>query len=173
VATAPRRAFLLSAVALMLAACDPGTPLGPSSAAPTGPLSSAEAPSSGSNPSVEPSPPAMAGQTETAWGRIWDSVPHGFPTYPGSTPANEAAGGPASATLAVQGADARTIAGWMQSSLERATYSTEALTGPFEDGSYVLESTGTAPGCRVEVSIAPLGSLATVTVLYGASCPKP
>ena len=61
----------------------------------------------------------------------------------------------------------------MQSELERATYSTEALSGPLEDGSYVLDSTGTAPGCRVQASIAPLGGLTTVTVLYGASCPKP
>jgi hypothetical protein len=173
VITASRRALLLSAVALMLASCDPGTPLGPSAGAPSPPPPSAGAPPSGSNPSVEPSPPVVAGQTETAWGRIWDSVPDAFPTYPGSTPANEAASGPASATLAVQGADARTIAGWMQSNLEQATYSTEALTGPFEDGSYVLESTGTAPGCRVRVSIAPLGNLTTVTVLYGASCPNP
>ena len=121
----------------------------------------------------KPSPPPLAGQTDTAWGRIWDSLPAGFPSYPGSTPAEEAASGPASAVLAVQGIDARTIAGWMQSELERATYSTEALSGPLEDGSYVLDSTGTAPGCRVQVSIAPLGGLTTVTVLYGASCPQP
>jgi hypothetical protein len=115
----------------------------------------------------------MAGQTETAWGRIWDSLPTGFPTYPGSAPAEETASGPASAVLAVQGADARTIAGWMQSKLEQATYSTEALSGPLEDGSFVLDSTGPVPGCRVQVSIAPLGGLTTMTVLYGASCPEP
>jgi hypothetical protein len=125
-----------------------------------------------SSPSPEASPP-LTGQTDTAWGRIWDSLPAGFPTYPGATPAEEAATGPASAVLAVQGSDPRTIVGWMQSSLERATYSTDALNGPLEDGGYVLESIGTPPGCRVQVSIAPLGGLTTVTVLYGAGCPQP
>ena len=61
----------------------------------------------------------------------------------------------------------------MRSELERATYGTEALTGPLEDGSYVLDSTGSAPGCRVQVSVAPLGGLTTVTVRYGAACPAP
>jgi hypothetical protein len=75
--------------------------------------------------------------------------------------------------LAVQGVDAKTVADWMRSKLELASYSTEALSGPLEDGSYVLDSTGPAPGCRVQVSIAPLGGLTTVTVLYGAGCPKP
>jgi hypothetical protein len=114
-----------------------------------------------------------AGQTDTGWGRIWDSLPAGFPSYPGATPAAEAATGPASSVLAVPGTDARTIAGWMQSRLEQATYSTEALSGPLEDGSYVLESTGAGPDCRVQVSVAPLGGLTTVSVLYGAGCPKP
>ena len=167
-ATASRRALILSAAALVLASCGPGT----ASQAPTNAPSPAAASSIASNPTAEASPPLLAGQTETTWGRIWDSVPDAFPTYPGSTPAGEAASGPASAVLAIQGVDARMIAGWMQSNLEQATYSTEALTGPFEDGSYVLESTGSAPGCRVQVSIAPLGDLTTVTVLYGASCPK-
>jgi hypothetical protein len=65
------------------------------------------------------------------------------------------------------------IADWTRSKLELASYSTEALSGPLEDGSFVLDSTGPAPGCRVQVSIAPLGGLTIVTVLYGASCPQP
>lgn len=115
----------------------------------------------------------QAGQTDTDWGRIWDSLPAGFPTYPGSTPAEEAASGPASTVLAVEGVGAKTIADWMQSKLEQAPYSTEALSGPLEDGSYVLESTGSARDCRVQVSVAPLGALTTVTVRYGTGCPKP
>ena len=115
----------------------------------------------------------MAGQTDSGWGRIWDSLPARFPRYPGSTPADEAATGPASAVLAVEGADAHTIVIWVQSKLEQATYSTEGLSGPLEDGSFVLEATGPEPGCRVQVSIAPLGGLITETVLYGAECPEP
>jgi hypothetical protein len=75
--------------------------------------------------------------------------------------------------LAVQGVEAKTIADWMQSKLEQATYSTEALSGPLEDGSFVLDSTGSVPDCRVQVSIAPLGGLTMVTVRYGAGCPEP
>ena len=160
---------------LGLAACQPATESSSPSRIVAGPTAnSSNAPTSaGSSPSPETASPPLAGQTDTAWGRIWDSLPAGFPAYPGATPAQEAAGGPASAVLVVQGAEPRTIADWMRSSLERATYSTEALNGPFEDGSYVLESIGMTAGCRVRVSMAPLGGLTTVTVLYGGSCPKP
>lgn len=171
---ATRGVGLAAILLLGLAACQPAT-ASPSPAATTSsPATSSAAPSSAeTSPSTEVSPPAPGGQTDTAWGRIWDSLPAGFPAYPGATPADEAATGPASAVLTVQGAEAKTVAEWMQSKLEQATYSTEALSGPLEDGSYVLDSIGPAPGCRVQVSIAPLGGLTTVTVLYGADCPKP
>ena len=125
------------------------------------------------SPSGEASSPPLAGQTDTDWGRIWDSLPAGFPAYAGSTPAEEAATGPASAVLAVSGVEARTIADWLRSKLELATYTTEALSGPLEDGSFVLDLTGSTPGCRVQASIAPLGGLTIVTVRYGAACAKP
>lgn len=171
--SAPRIAVAV-VLLLGLGACQAATG-SVSPAAPGSGLTASSAPPEASGPgsSAEATPSAPAGQTDTAWGRIWDSLPAGFPEYPGSTPAEEAASGPASAVLATQGVDARTIAGWMQSKLEQATYSTEALSGPLEDGSYVLDSTGRAPGCRVQVSIAPLGGLTTVTVLYGAACPEP
>jgi hypothetical protein len=114
----------------------------------------------------------QAGQTDTDWGRIWDELPEAFPVYPGATPADEAATGPVSATFALEGADPRTVATWMQTELERAAYRTEALNGPFEDGSFVLELNGSTE-CRIEVVVAPLGGLVTVTVRYGAACPSP
>jgi hypothetical protein len=154
-----------------LAACQPAT--SSTSASAQVPASSSTSTSGESSSSIEASPSPLAGQTDTDWGRIWDSLPAGFPTYPGSTPAEEAASGPASAVLVVQGVAAKTVADWMQSKLEAATYSTDALSGPLEDGSYVLDSAGPAPGCRVQVSVAPLGGLTVVTVRYGASCPKP
>jgi hypothetical protein len=58
----------------------------------------------------------------------------------------------------------------MQGALETATFTTEALSGPFEDGSLVLDSVGDA-GCRIQTTIAPLGGMTFVTVLYGAACP--
>ena len=124
-----RRAGIPAALAIALAACQPATgSLTPAVSTPA-PAASSAAPSSESSPSVEASSPPLAGQTDTDWGRIWDSLPAGFPNYPGSAPAEEAATGPASAVLAVQGVEAKTIADWMQSKLEQATYSTEALSG--------------------------------------------
>lgn len=96
----------------------------------------------------------------------------GVPGLPRATPADDAATEVASATLALEGADARTVAGWMQTELERATYATEALNGPLEDGSFVLDSEG-ASDCRIQVAVAPLGGLTTITVRYGGGCPAP
>jgi hypothetical protein len=74
--------------------------------------------------------------------------------------------------LAIQGAEPRDVIVWMQTELERATFPTEGLNGPLEDGSFVLDSTG--PGdCRVQVRAAPLGNLTSLTVRYGAGCPAP
>ena len=158
---------------IAFAACQPATGSIAPTASTSRPAASSAAPSVEPNSSGETSSPPLAGQTDTDWGRIWDSLPAGFPRYPGSAPAEEAASGPSSAVLAVKSVDAKTVADWMQSKLEQATYSTEALSGPLEDGSYVLDSTGFVPGCRVQVSVAPLGGLTTVTVRYGASCPEP
>jgi hypothetical protein len=109
-------------------------------------------------------------QTDTDWGRIWDSVPPGFPVPPGAVASEEAAGGPASATWTIAGADVADLAEWMQSELELATYSTEALSGPLENGEYVLDSVGD-DGCRMEVALTPRDGLTTVSVRFGAACP--
>ena len=69
----------------------------------------------------------------------------------------EAATGPASAVYVVEGGDPAKIATWFQQALETATYSTDSLSGPMEDGGYVLESSGEDPACRLSVTIAPLG----------------
>lgn len=121
-------------------------------------------------PPASPGTP-IPGQTDTEWGRIWDTVPTGFPTYPGSTPSGEAATGPASATLVADGDVAKDVTTWMSEHLTAAGYAVDGATTPLEDGSYVVEVTGSA-GCRVQVTVAPLGSLTTITILYGASCPN-
>ncbi len=122
--------------------------------------------------SIEPTGAPGAGQTETDWGRIWDAVPAGFPLFPGATPADDATGEPASARFAVEGGDPLAIAEWMQDALETATFSTEALNGPGEDGGYVIELVGEG-GCRLQTRIFPLGDTTFVAVLYGADCPGP
>ena len=109
-------------------------------------------------------------QTDTMWGRIWDALPASFPVYPGAVETEEAgAGGPVSATFSTAAAPEE-LATWMQSQLELATYSTEALSGPLEDGSFVLDSVGDAT-CRIETTVAPAGDLTIITVRYGADCP--
>ena len=114
----------------------------------------------------------MATQTDTAWGRIWDRVPEAFPVFPGATRADAIDAEPVSATFMAEGADAREIIGWMQMQLERATFATEALNGPQENGGYVLDSTG-PPDCRTQVTAAPLGTLVNIQIRYGADCPDP
>ena len=115
--------------------------------------------------------PSGDGQTDTDWGPIWDSLPPGFPTYPGSTQSEEAATGPVSAIYVVPGKDAAAIAVWMQDALEQAAYSTESMSGPLEDGSFVIDSVGEDAECHTEVSIAPLGGTTMLTILYGTGCP--
>lgn len=156
-------------VALLLGGCNAASPAG--SSAPTLPGASSVS-AQPTSPSAFPSGSALAGQTDSDWGRIWDRLPAAFPVYPGAAPADEAQTGPVSAIFAVEGHDAQTIAAWMQAELEPDGFRTESLNGPLEDGSFVLESVGEA-GCQVEVAIAPLGALTTLTVRYGAACPSP
>ena len=56
---------------------------------------------------------------------------------------------PVSATLLRRDDDTAQIAGWMQDALETASFGTESLSGPLEDGSFVLESVGEGD-CRIQ-----------------------
>jgi hypothetical protein len=114
--------------------------------------------------------PAGLTQSDTAWGRIWDGVPTGFPRAAGARDADDATAEPVSDAYVVEGGDAADIVATLQAAMEGATYSTESLSGPLEDGSFVLESTGPTD-CRVQTAIVPQGGLILVTVLYGAACP--
>jgi hypothetical protein len=168
-------AFVL--VAIVVGAC--GSNQASSVATATASASAAQAETREPTETVEPvetvpettAPAILDGQTETDWGRIWDSLPSGFPIYPGSTISEEAGTGPASAVYVAPTQDAEAIAVWMQDALEQAAFSTEAMSGPLEDGSFVIDSVGQERGCRLEVSIAPLGGTTMLTILYGAGCP--
>jgi hypothetical protein len=168
--TRPRRLVLTASLALLVAACE-SPQNSPPSAAPASPVGTPSAPPREEPASASPSAPA-AGQTDTEWGRIWDTLPDGFPRFPGATPADDATGEPASARFAVEGGDPLAIAQWMQDALETATFSTEALNGPAEDGGYIIDSAGDGR-CRIQTRIAPFGSMTLVTVLYGSDCPRP
>lgn len=172
--TARLRRVLLVAISVILAATFAACDGGSASPSPSGGPTATDAPPT-PQVSVSPVEPGRssappASQTETDWGRIWDALPAGFPRYPGGTTADGATPGPVSAAYVVPGADAATIADWMQTTLETATYSTEALSGPLEDGSYVLDSVGETD-CRIETRIVPLDEMTLVTVLYGSACP--
>jgi hypothetical protein len=158
-----RRAVLLFAVSVVLVACGDARP--PGSATPTaaGPTPVPTVPGESASPS------GPVSQTDTDWGRIWDALPAGFPVYPGSIPTETGLLGPASAEFAV-GADPDSITTWLQASLEGAGYSTEALSGPLEDGSRVIESIADG-GCRIETVVTPLSGTTHVTVRFGAACP--
>jgi hypothetical protein len=163
---------LLTIPALVVACTSGSATTGPSGAAASSPSAAASAgasPATAGSPSSLPSPTASRPtQSDTAWGRIWDAVPPGFPTPAGGIPAQ--ADAPASAAFDVD-TPADAVATALQQAMEMAGYSTEALSGPLEDGSRVLDSTGEPAGCRVQTTIAPLGSLTRVTVLYGTGCP--
>jgi hypothetical protein len=168
--TRPSRLALALPIAFLIAACGstPNSSAGstpPSAPATGGTSAPTEAPASTSS-----SASLVAGQTDTDWGRIWDTVPAGFPHFPGSTPADDASAEPASARFAVPGGDPKAIATWFQEALEGARFSTVGLNGPTEDGGFVLDSVGEGE-CRIETRIAPLGDTTFITVLYGADCP--
>lgn len=153
-----------AALVLLTAACgavDPSEAPGTPSPIPT----SAATPATASPSAGEP------GQTETEWewGRIWDDIPATFPRVAGSIP-TEMGEGPASATLAVP-TDVQAAADFMQAALETAAYSTEAKSGPLEDGSFVIDSIGEDPACRVETRLTPLSGTTVMTVMFGAGCP--
>lgn len=169
-------------LAAVLAACgsDATTPAVPSGSTP-GPTSS-PTPSSPA-PSVEPSSPmgptpvpggsttpspGPVSTTSTEWGVILDAVPADFPVFPGAG-ATEPIDGPASAAFVAPAGPAE-VSEWYQAALEQAGYSTVAMSGPFEDGSLVIESLGPSSDCRVETTIRPLSGTTLVLVMYGAGC---
>ena len=136
-----------------------------------GPTEAGESPIVVPSDAVSTFEPPPATQTDTAWGRIWDALPPSFPVYPGAVESEEAGGGePVSATFNVAGAAPDEIATALQSQLELATYSTEALSGPLEDGGFVIDSVGDA-GCRIETTVTPAGGLTLIAVRFGADCP--
>lgn len=165
-------ALVAGALALVVAACGSPGPTGapPLPAASPTTVASAtptEVPG-GSSPTP---PPTVTPTTDTAWGPIWDDIPATFPRFPGAATA-EPNDGPASAVLLAPAA-IDVVVEWYQDALERATYSTLALSGPLEDGSFIIESVGDTPACLVETTLRPEGGATVVTILYGAGCPEP
>lgn len=157
---------------LVVAGCTGAGTSGSSTAASTAAPPSASiptAPSPAAGGSSPGAPPSLPTTTQTAWGRIWDELPTTFPIYSGAEPA-DAGDGPASAILDIP-ARVATVAAWYRSALPRAGYDIDAVAGPLEDGSTVIDAVGDEPTCRVEASIVPHGDRATATILFAAACP--
>ena len=167
---ASSRAAVLLAVMALGAACVPAATSTIPIESPAPSPASTPASSGGASAAASAEAPAV-GQTDTSWGRIWDDLPDTFPLFPGGLPAGETSEA-ASAALTYDGIEPRSAVSWMQSALEEAMYTTEGLNGPLEDGSFVLDSAGPG-GCRVQVIAAPLGSLTSLIVRYGADCTAP
>ena len=95
---------------------------------------------------------------------------HDFPTVAGSSPGEETATGPASATSSSTASMRRPSSRPSRRAQGRRLHDRRAL-GPLENGGYSLDMTGAATGCKVRVSMAPTGGLTRLTILYGAGCP--
>jgi hypothetical protein len=160
--TRSRRLVMTASLMLLLGACGSRAQSSPESTAAPSTIAPSE--------SVAASPDA--GQTDTEWGRIWDTVPGDFPVFPGAAPADDGGGEPVSARFAVEGGDPEAIATWLQDALEQAMFSTLGLNGPGEDGGFVIDSTGDGE-CRIQTSVTPLGGQTFVSIRYGADCPAP
>jgi hypothetical protein len=174
-------------VGVLLAACNaagPVTPRATSSPAVATPSAVASSTSLASTPSPSPdltpvpggstaATPAAASaptQTDTDWGRIWDTLPAWFPVPPDAVPTETGEEGAVSASLAA-GGSARSVAAFMQTGLTGAGFSVEGVNGAAEDGSFVLDATGPDPNCKVEARVRPLSGTTNLVVLYGAGCP--
>jgi hypothetical protein len=155
--------------ALLLAGCAsssvPSAALQPSATASSS-VAASQPPSSAPSVGASPSGPA-AGQTDTEWGRIWDTLPPSFPRYPGAKPSEPT--GPASATLVVP-SDVQTATSWMKAAMDAGEWVT-IIGGPLEDGSMALQSTGVGEGCQVITKIAKVGGVTIMTIQYAAACP--
>lgn len=162
----------LVVVGLIAAACTStgGTaaPSGSAPAASTGAVVSA-APSPSPTVSPKPSPTPKVTQTDTGWGRIWDAVPAGFPLPAGASPVSPDR--PASGAWSLASGDATTVTNDLKAALEAAGYATAGVSGPLEDGSWIIDSVGKPSTCHVQTRVAPLGTTITITVLFGAACP--
>ena len=112
-----------------------------------------------------------AGQVDTEWGPIWETLPPGFPVPPGAEEAEADAVVSAAYTVPVSSVpDARQAASFYARAFSAAGFG-GGLDGPFEDGSYSAWASN-GYGCDMLVQALPRGSEETyVTVLYGALCP--
>ena len=165
----PSTALTVVLVALAVLACDATPTITPLvSTAPSLPSGTPTA-IPGSSTQGSPAVPSEPTQTNTQWGRIWDALPPAFPQPAGSTPAGPIGRGPSSGEVDVSAGPA-IVSSFYVTALGRLGYLVLGVQGPLEDGSRVIDARGDA-GCRLQMTVVPLGGVTHVTILFGASCP--
>jgi hypothetical protein len=167
-----RAATIACTVALAAAACTASGASPSPTPEPTAAIASPAIATPGA--SVAPSsaaPSTPASRTATAWGEIWDAVPAAFPVPAGASAA-DLPDGPFSGTFTTAAPVAATASA-IADGLRVGGYLTVNAGSPAEDGSVTIDATGAAAGCRVQVTVKPLGGLTAIEVLYGSGCPAP
>jgi hypothetical protein len=155
-------------IASLAVACAAPT-VSPSRSPTTSPMPSLTPVPGSPSTSAEPAPSVSQTNTDTAVGRIWDSLPPSFPRISGATPI-ETGAGPTSGTFAVGGTVDDAVA-TIRAGLTGLGYNVD-VGSPLEDGSVVLDAGGGEdPECRIEVRFTPLSGTITMAVLYGSACP--
>jgi hypothetical protein len=166
---------ITATVLVLIGACSPAAPTAPAStAASPGPTSSTPA-----APSLTPVPggPARSAVASHAprtttevdgFGAIADSLPASFPRLPDQSESEVSS---AVSGQFISNLDAAAASRIMATAL-RAQGWTVDTGSPLEDGTVVLDATGTVPGCRTEVRFTPASGSILMSVLYGAACPS-
>ena len=168
--TGARAAALACAVVLAAAACAaPGASPSPTPE-PTAVVALPVVGTPGAS-AAAPSTNAAAGKTTTGWGEIWDAVPATFP-LPAGVSAADLPDGPFSGTYTASAAAAAAAAA-IADGMRAGGYLTVDAGSPAENGSVTIDATGSAAGCRVQVTVKPLGGLTAIEILYGSACPAP
>ena len=155
-------------IGLLIAGC--GATVSPSPVRTSSP--SAAAPSLTPVPGA-PSPTPATTPPPTSkpeFGPIWDGLPPSWPALPGQSQSE--VGTDASDQLITHGKPA-TLARDLGAALAAAGWSVD-VGSPLEDGSVVLDATGSPTGCRAQARFTPNepdGDPVIVQVYYGAGCP--
>ena len=101
------------------------------------------------------------------FGRILDKVPPSFPKLPDQS---ESEIGSTSSGMFVSNLDPQTASQTIRDGLVAQGWTVD-VGSPLEDGTVVLEATGTTKGCKAEVRFMPASGSILMLVLVGASCP--
>jgi len=165
--TALRRgvAFLVLCLAVFVALVGCRSTV-PSSAAPLG---SSPTPGLTAVPGGNPTPAAtLPTTTETEFGRIWDAVPSSFPRPSGASVVDDST--PTSAVFVAQVGEPKDVSQGIGQALTKMGWNVD-VGSPLEDGTIVMEATGSPSGCKAEVRYTRRGGSVIMTVLYSAACP--